>query len=543
MEECLIVGLSLRAVQPGPSCPGDSLRLFPKGKEDIVAAANQKLVASLEVLHRHQVDGIVKSGDIGREDRQRLVKLGYLVRIIKGWYMALDATISDGGSTAWFASFWAFVSQYLEKRFGNDYYLGSETSLNIHAGETAIPQQIIVVAASRTIQLILLPHDRSILIRPPSGNETCNSVKVAGVNVMPLAQALCKSSPSFFMNQRMNTEIALRMVRDASELLHILLVGGNSVVASRLIGAYNAIGMESLAKNIENGMQGAGYNVRSINPFANQQPILMGGQRVTSPYAARIEAIWNVMRDGVIETFPSQPGVSSNPAKYLQEVEEIYVYDAYNSLSIEGYRVTRELIEKIRTGNWDPAENENDKGHVAAMAATGYNLAFKKVKESIKKIILGQDAAEIVEADQRIWYSEMFSPSVQAGLLQPYHLAGYRNGQVFIRDSDHVPLPPTAILDAMEALFALLGKEPEASVRAVLGHFVFVFIHPYTDGNGRIGRFFMNTMLASGGYPWTVIRQERRKEYFAALEQASVHKNIRPFAEFVLQEMNNKGAL
>ncbi|WP_317503891.1 Fic family protein [Idiomarina sp. HP20-50] len=37
-----------------------------------------------------------------------------------------------------------------------------------------------------------------------------------------------------------------------------------------------------------------------------------------------------------------------------------------------------------------------------------------------------------------------------------------------------------------------------------------VYIHPYFDGNGRIGRFIMNLMLASGGYPWTVVPVERR---------------------------------
>jgi Fic family protein len=46
----------------------------------------------------------------------------------------------------------------------------------------------------------------------------------------------------------------------------------------------------------------------------------------------------------------------------------------------------------------------------------------------------------------------------------------------------------------------LLRAEPDAGVRAVLGHFMFVYIHPYMDGNGRVGRFLMNTMMASGGY-------------------------------------------
>jgi hypothetical protein len=38
-----------------------------------------------------------------------------------------------------------------------------------------------------------------------------------------------------------------------------------------------------------------------------------------------------------------------------------------------------------------------------------------------------------------------------------------------------------------------------AGVRVVLGHFIFVYIHPYMDGNGRMGRFLMNVMLAGGG--------------------------------------------
>ena len=81
-------------------------------------------------------------------------------------------------------------------------------------------------------------------------------------------------------------------------------------------------------------------------------------------------------------------------------------------------------------------------------------------------------------------------------------------------------------MDCMETLFDLLDKEESAAVRAVLGHFLFVFIHPYPDGNGRIGRFLMNLMLASGGFPWAIIRLTQRKSYMNALEQASVNKDV-----------------
>lgn len=47
----------------------------------------------------------------------------------------------------------------------------------------------------------------------------------------------------------------------------------------------------------------------------------------------------------------------------------------------------------------------------------------------------------------------------------------------------------------------------------------------------------MNAMLASGGYPWTVIRVKRRDAYMAALESASVGGDIKPFARFIAEEM------
>ena len=127
----------------------------------------------------------------------------------------------------------------------------------------------------------------------------------------------------------------------------------------------------------------------------------------------------------------------------------------------------------------------------------------------------------------------MFGPSVTAGLLRTADLAGYRNDQVYIRRSMHVLPRHEAVRDCMPVFFDLLREEPEPSVCVVLGHFVFVYIHPYMDGNGRMGRFLMNLMLAAGGYPWTVIPVEERNTYMAALEEASVQQNIGPFAEFI----------
>jgi Fic family protein len=68
-------------------------------------------------------------------------------------------------------------------------------------------------------------------------------------------------------------------------------------------------------------------------------------------------------------------------------------------------------------------------------------------------------------------------------------------------------------------------------------------VHPFPDGNGRVARFVMNTMLAAGGYPWTIIQVDDRDEYLATLETASVTSDVRPFARFVSRQMQRTGAL
>jgi len=187
----------------------------------------------------------------------------------------------------------------------------------------------------------------------------------------------------------------------------------------------------------------------------------------------------------------------------------------------------------VRNQNWNPDNNEGDREQRNAMAARGYYQAFQAVKESVTKILKHENPGSVVNDDHGTWYRELFAPSVTAGILQPADLAGYRNDQVYIRHSLHTPPNREAVRDLMPALFDLIKDEDNPAVRVVLGHFMFVTIHPYMDGNGRMGRFLMNVMLAAGGYPWTVIPVEARDAYMEALEAASTTEDIAPFTDFL----------
>src|SRR5258706_14535710 len=52
-----------------------------------------------------------------------------------------------------------------------------------------------------------------------------------------------------------------------------------------------------------------------------------------------------------------------------------------------------------------------------------------------------------------------------------------------------------------------------------------------------MARFLMNLMLASGGYPWTVIRIVDRKSYLSALDRASIEMDIHPFTKFIVHRV------
>lgn len=280
--------------------------------------------------------------------------------------------------------------------------------------------------------------------------------------------------------------------------------------------------------------------VNELNPFTAPLPTVLPGGRTESPYVQGLRLMWAAMRETIIQTFPASQNKPTDTEALLKEVEARYVSDAYHSLSIEGYRVSADLIEKIRNGNWCPDDNAADQATKDAMAAKGYFETHKIVKEDLIRIVGGENSGTAFRQSLSRWYQALFSPSVQAGILKPADLAGYRNDQVFIRGAQHVPPSKDGVRDCMPVLFELLEAEEVPAVRAVLGHFAFVYIHPYMDGNGRIARFLMNLMLASSGYIWTVIPVEKRAQYMSALEQASSAGDIGPFAALISRLTNEQ---
>jgi len=503
-------------------------------------APPEKLAGALTALHALQRDGrhVFQSKEFSRLHRERLLHNGFLQEVIKGWLISSSPSARSGDSTPWYASFWEFCARYCNDRFGDQWHLSPEQSLLLLAENTVIPGQVVIYSPKGTNNNTKLLfgtsfYDLKETQAPPPADVTLHS----GLRLYCTPAALAKVPQAFFARHPIESQVALGSQPDASDVLRRLLAGGHSTIAGRLAGAYRRIGRDDIADEVVSTMKAADYPIRiEIDPFLPQQTF--GTFRPsTPPIVARIQALWNSMRETVIERFPKAPGLPQNAADYLEFVDGIYKNDAYHSLSIEGYRVTPELIERVQGGNWDPAHDEHDANDRNALAARGYFQAFQVVKDSIGRIISGANPGAQVQIAHREWYRELFQPCVATGLIPATALAGYRNDAVYLRTSRYVPPRWEAVRDAMPALFKLIEEEPEPGVRAVLGHWLFGYIHPYPDGNGRMARFLMNAMLASGGYPWTVIRVEDRDAYLAALDRASIDMDIGSFSAFVARRV------
>jgi hypothetical protein len=498
---------------------------------------NQLLAEALAAAQGCAIGNIVHSRNIKPKQQALLVKSGYLKRIIKGWYL-FDADLSAqhaGESALWYESIWSFIGQYLYSRFKGNYWLSSKASLDIHTDNNSMPSQIVVFVKGGTEDIVQLPNNMSLLVTRKKVKPGA-LVEYQGVKVYPLETALANSVPTSFQKHPFSMQVALRTA-NLDKLAEALLRSKNVASAGRIIGAYDSLNMRVESKKLEAIMNGAFGSIKVKNPFV-APPVILAVEKKEAASAHRIRILWEQMREEIIVGFPDyKPEVDfySKPLDAtLKLVNELYIHDAYHSLSIEGYSVTPELIERVSLGDWAPETIAQDNDTKNALAAKGYYDAFNRVKESLAEAHNKEDLAYLIDVGITQWHTALFTPCVTAGLISEIDLAGYRKGPIYIRSSRHVPPASEQLMDCMTALKECIAGEDSFAVKAILGHWLFGYIHPYFDGNGRTARLLMNFLLIVGGYRWVVVTKEAKGKYMKALEAASVGKDIKPFIGFII---------
>ena len=272
--------------------------------------------------------------------------------------------------------------------------------------------------------------------------------------------------------------------------------------------------------------------MRETDPFADAPAVVLS-TREHSPYVNRMRLMWQAMREPVLAAFPRRRAAGRSQTAYLKAVEDIYVNDAYHSLSIEGYRVSPELIERVRSGTWNPDGNPR----IARIAMRSRHAATTTpspaVKDERRQGASGANAGRSLSDDHRDWYRQLFGPSVTAGIIACVISPATGPAPVYIRRSMHVPAAARsrARLHAGAVRAARGRNEPAA--RVVLGHFVFVYIHPVhgrqrphgplpDERDARVGRVSMD------GHPGRATQRLHGRA--RSSERGAGH---RPFAEFL----------
>ena len=208
--------------------------------------------------------------------------------------------------------------------------------------------------------------------------------------------------------------------------------------------------------------------------------------------------------------------LSEDVVKQIQEYYKIGL--TYSSNALEGNTLdlaeTKVVIEDGLTINGKPM-----KDHLETL---GHASAFNELLELAKSNTITE---ENIKNLHKIFYAKIDSDNA----------GNYRQKPVIVTGTDiNFPLPKE-LNDKMQEFISKLPQlkqELHAIEYAAMVHALFVNIHPFIDGNGRVARLIMNLALLQNGYNITIIPPVVRADYIRALQDSN-HNNFQPFINFI----------
>ncbi len=192
-------------------------------------------------------------------------------------------------------------------------------------------------------------------------------------------------------------------------------------------------------------------------------------------------------------------------------------------------------------------------------AIEGSELNSKEVKEILEKDKWPdkskQDIAETYGVDEAIKFIRNTKEHISLNLMLELHRIVFKNSKQFagqFRKSGeevvvmssggqimHEGAPQSRITGLLKELvdwYEKNNKKYPGIVLAIVVHNQFENIHPFKDGNGRVGRLLLNNILLKHRLPPVNINLKNRQEYYKALQSYDKEHNLRPMIELIIKE-------
>ena len=182
-----------------------------------------------------------------------------------------------------------------------------------------------------------------------------------------------------------------------------------------------------------------------------------------------------------------------------KELEEISIAFTYNTNAIEGSTITLDEVREIIHDHIAPNKPLRDVKETEVHSKVFLNML--KHKEEISNNLLLK------------WHKEIFLETKEdiAGKFRDY----------LVRVGVYIAPDWQDVKHLMRSLIGFINKKDNINPveLSAIAHYRFEKIHPFGDGNGRIGRLLMNHILWHLGYPMLIIEYKNRKSYYKALRR------------------------
>ena len=432
--------------------------------------------------------------------------------------------------------YWQIIELLLERY--NPWSIRSTSALLLHIGNQEDQKSLLVRTAKKANYQMSLPYGFKLSLVYDSSFDS-RTVEDSTIVGRPISIDIPEKVLVDCVSRKTKVDPHYRSfvkgVQFEKRLLEVLYAKNQRpVVFKRITEIAKEVGRSDLAQDLEEIAKTYTHYRVSKRPQTNrpqEKPT-----QLIMPWIARQEELIDTFEKMLEEALLSD--IQKLPTQGLKELvssaQEHKRYDIYHSTTLEGYRITPEEVDAVVLGIV-PANVKDKKKHIKEiekrMAILGYSEAFDFTIDQIKKTFGKSYVSEQIVKDT---HYNLFKPSTDSGIVDYFDLASYRKEGAFIRGTRYVPPGPEKLAELMNRYEASINQVDNSIIKAILAHFFFVTIHPYTDGNGRTARLMMNYLLMTSGYQWITIKAEQRKTYFDALTKGQLHDDIVPFGEFIV---------